>query len=355
MDREHRNFVVAALSFLVVVTLTAGTVLAEAIPEIPSGTTVRVRMVDKLSSEDTEAGDIFHGTLDDAIVVNGKELYPKGADVSGRVADVHRSGRLSEPGQLDLVLTTISSGRVATSISVEPLVIKGESHTKSNATKIGGGAALGAIIGAVAGGGKGAAIGTVAGGAAGTGAAAATGKKAAVVESEAILAFKTTSASSTATTSPNTSAEPPVLQTRPPANTPQNVTSAQANTASAPAPANNQATPPPADEQQEQTPLFTLRDRRIIRTCIQQNAGDFPADLLNRPELPSGSERDIKRGGTLPTEASQQARSLPLECVNQLPRLPTDMDRVVYNGRVLLINSRNHIVDMFDLEEESGQ
>ena len=55
MNRKHREIVSAALSFLVVMVFTAGTLLAEAIPEIPSGTTIRVRMVDKLSSEDTEA------------------------------------------------------------------------------------------------------------------------------------------------------------------------------------------------------------------------------------------------------------------------------------------------------------
>ena len=112
---------------------------------------------------------------------------------------MHPTGRLSEPGELDLVLNTVSSGTVAESIHVEPLVIKGESHSKSNVTKIGGGAALGAVIGAIAGGGKGAAIGTLAGGAAGTGAAAATGKKPAIVESEAVLTFVTSSASAPAT------------------------------------------------------------------------------------------------------------------------------------------------------------
>ena len=124
-------------------------------------------MIDNLSSEQTQMGDTFRGTLDEAIVVNGRELYPKGADVIGRVTDVHPTGRLSEPGELDLVLSTVSSGTVAASIHVEPLVIKGDSHAKSNVTKIGGGAALGAVIGAIAGGGKGAAIGTLAGGAAG--------------------------------------------------------------------------------------------------------------------------------------------------------------------------------------------
>src|SRR6185312_4255839 len=61
----------------------------------------------------------------------------------------------------------------------------------SNATKVGGGAILGAIIGGIAGGGKGAAIGAGAGAAAGTGAAAATGKKEAKIDPESIVRFVT--------------------------------------------------------------------------------------------------------------------------------------------------------------------
>ena len=76
--------------------------------------------------------------------------------------------------------------------------MKGESHGKSNATKIGGGAALGAIIGAIAGGGKGAAVGTVAGGAAGTGAAAATGKREVEIASETVLSFVTSTSADVA-------------------------------------------------------------------------------------------------------------------------------------------------------------
>ena len=69
---------------------------------------------------------------------------------------------------------------------------KGKSHTKSNVTKIGGGAAAGALIGGVAGGGKGALIGTAAGAGAGTGLAAATGKEEAVIHAETAIAFTTT-------------------------------------------------------------------------------------------------------------------------------------------------------------------
>ncbi|HEV2728799.1 MAG TPA: hypothetical protein VGV15_02105, partial [Terriglobales bacterium] len=63
-----------------------------------------------------------------------------------------------------------------------------------NLTKIGGGAAAGALIGGLAGGGKGALIGTAVGAGAGTGVAAATGKQEAVVHSESTLTFALSSA-----------------------------------------------------------------------------------------------------------------------------------------------------------------
>ncbi len=307
--------------------------LAQRSLEIPSGTSIRVRMTDNLSSEQTQMGDTFRGTLDEPIVVNGRELYPKGADVIGRVTDVHPTGRLSEPGELDLVLNTVSSGTVAASIHVEPLVLKGESHAKSNVTKIGGGAALGAVIGAIAGGGKGAAIGTLAGGAAGTGAAAATGKKPATVESEAVLTFVTSSTS--APTTP------------PPANTSSN----EPPPPSAPAPAASEVAPNSDSSTDVDTPLFSLRDRRTIRTCVSEHASDFPAGTTQRPELPSGSERQIHRGGTLPSEIQNQAQSLPLSCEDQLPKLSNDLERVIYGGRAILIDSKGRVLDTFYLDE----
>ena len=112
---------------------------AQKAPEIPSGTTIKVRLIDRLTSVEARIGDNFHATLEEPIMINDKELYPRGADVTGRVVDVHQSGRLSEPGELDLVLSTVSSGGRTSSLRVTLLVMKGESHGKSNATKIGGG------------------------------------------------------------------------------------------------------------------------------------------------------------------------------------------------------------------------
>ncbi len=309
--------------------------LAQRSLDIPSGTSIRVRMIDNLSSEQTQMGDTFRGTLDEPIEANGRTLYPKGADVIGRVTDVHATGRLTEPGELDLVLNTVSSGTVAESIHVEPLVIKGESHSKSNVTKIGGGAALGAVIGAIAGGGKGAAIGTLAGGAAGTGAAAATGKKPAIVESEAVLTFVTSSASTATVPPPAPPHEAAEAAATPPP-------------ASDSAPTITSDSPPGGDDSAQ---LFTLRDRRTIRSCVTEHASDLPVGATQRPELPSGSERQIHRGGSLPSEVQSQAQSLPLVCEEQLPKLPSDLERVVYAGRVLLIDSKGQVLDMFYLDQ----
>src|SRR2546429_8844796 len=164
---------------------------ADVYSNVPAGTSLQVRIIDKLSSETANVGDSFQGTLAAPVVVNGRTLFSKGADVTGEVLSVERSGRLSTPGELHLTLRTIRSGGRTYNLAVEPFMVKGESHAKSNVTKIGGGAGLGALIGAIAGGGQGAAIAPRAGAAAGTGVAAGTGKKPAEVETESVLNWVT--------------------------------------------------------------------------------------------------------------------------------------------------------------------
>ncbi|MGH9657815.1 MAG: hypothetical protein ACRD96_04670, partial [Bryobacteraceae bacterium] len=79
-------------------------------------------------------------------------------------------------------------------VRTETFAKKGPESKKEDAAKVGGGAALGAIIGAIAGGGKGAAIGAGVGGAAGAGTVAATRGKAAVLSSETRISFRLTEA-----------------------------------------------------------------------------------------------------------------------------------------------------------------
>jgi hypothetical protein len=153
--------------------------------DFPAGTRFTVRVNQEISSGTAKAGQSWDGVLAQSVTSNGKVLAKSGAAVSGKVVAVTPSGRLKTPGKLTLRLTSVDGKPVASSA----FVVQGKSHTKSNAIKIGGGAAAGALIGGIAGGGKGAAIGTLVGGGAGAGTAAATGKQEAVIRAESAITF----------------------------------------------------------------------------------------------------------------------------------------------------------------------
>jgi hypothetical protein len=156
---------------------------------IPAGTEVQVRLGQTIKSNKAKSGDVWAGTLASDLVVGGKTIAKRGANVRGRVVDAEASGRLSGVAQLALQLTSVTIDGKETPVLTENVTEAGGNHNKRNAALIGGGAAAGAIIGALAGGGKGAAIGAGAGGAAGTGGAAATGKKDISFPVESILTF----------------------------------------------------------------------------------------------------------------------------------------------------------------------
>jgi hypothetical protein len=168
--------------------------LVAAAQTIPAGTRLMVRIGSQINSGTARAGNKFDANLGRGLVVDGKTIAKEGAPVTGKVTYAKSSGRLHAPGELTLRLTSVEVGGKMIPLSSSGYHVKGKSHTKSNATKIGGGAAVGAILGGVFGGGKGALIGTAAGGAAGTGLAAATGKEEAVVHAESAVTFTTTAA-----------------------------------------------------------------------------------------------------------------------------------------------------------------
>jgi hypothetical protein len=177
---------VLSLTLLFVVLVSAET--------IPAGTKLTVRLESQISSRSAKAGQTFHANLAHNLVVNGKKIADAGTPARVKVTYAKSSGRLHDPGQLTLRLSAIEINGKTAPISSTAYHAKGKSHTKGNVEKIGGGAAAGALIGGLAGGGKGALIGTAAGAGAGTGLAAATGKEEAAVPAEAALTFTTTTA-----------------------------------------------------------------------------------------------------------------------------------------------------------------
>jgi hypothetical protein len=158
---------------------------------IPAGTLISVRLAETLSSEKNTAGDAFSATLDQPIVIDGFAIAERGARVRGKVVEADRAGRIKGVAMLSVALTSMhtSDGQDVT-LATESFVKEGPKSRGDDAKKVGVGAALGAAIGAIAGGGKGAAIGAGVGGAAGAGTVAATRGKASELPVETRLSFR---------------------------------------------------------------------------------------------------------------------------------------------------------------------
>lgn len=156
-----------------------------------TGMLLPVRLVDGLSSERNNPGDMFAGTLDAPLVVDRLVIAERGARVEGRVVSSDRGGKVKGVAALSVELTRIhlSDGQTI-AIHTDSFERHADTTHGQDAAKVGAGAALGAIIGAIAGGGKGAAIGAGAGGAAGAGGVLLTRGKAATLPSETRVTFR---------------------------------------------------------------------------------------------------------------------------------------------------------------------
>jgi hypothetical protein len=109
------------------------------------------------------------------------------------VVDAKPLGRFKGGASLELRLTSVTVNGTPLSITTSAISRTEKGKGKRTAVLAGGGTALGAIVGGLAGGGKGAAIGALAGGGAGAGGAAFTGNKDILIPAESALSFRLTS------------------------------------------------------------------------------------------------------------------------------------------------------------------
>lgn len=146
---------------------------------IPRNTILALELLTPVSTDASQRGDRIQ-----ARVVEPAEFA--GYIVDGHIAQVKRAGKVKDRAQLQLSFDQIRSNdnRVAQLhaelVEIAPMGggsepqvdseggVKGPSSTKDDAAKVGAATGVGAIIGAIAGGGKGAAIGAIIGGGAGT-------------------------------------------------------------------------------------------------------------------------------------------------------------------------------------------
>ena len=141
---------------------------------IPSGTILRLSLIDALDSDKSQAGDRFAGNLSEDLVVNGSTLLPRGTLLHGRVIDAVGSGKVKGLASIRLELTEIVQNKKTVPITTDTFGAQAEPTKARDAGIVAGGAGVGAAIGAIAGGKKGAGIGAIVGGGGGTGVVLAT-------------------------------------------------------------------------------------------------------------------------------------------------------------------------------------
>lgn len=138
---------------------------------LPAGTVLPVELTTRVGSEVSHVEDTVRGTLRRAVVVQGVQAFPAGTAVIGHVTSADRSAKVKGRARVAFRFTTIDPPGDAQRLTMRTDTVSrlAPATKKTDAAKIGGGAAGGAIIGGILGGGDGAAKGAAIGGAAGTG------------------------------------------------------------------------------------------------------------------------------------------------------------------------------------------
>jgi outer membrane murein-binding lipoprotein Lpp len=136
------------------------------------GTQLALRLESALSSENSREGDAVLARVEGATGPAGDVALPGGTLVKGRVVEARESGRVKGRARIAVVFDRIVVRGTEHPLETIAVVETAKSAKKRDAAMIGGGAAIGAFLGAVTGGNpaKGAAIGA----GAGTGAVLAT-------------------------------------------------------------------------------------------------------------------------------------------------------------------------------------
>jgi peptidoglycan hydrolase-like protein with peptidoglycan-binding domain len=148
---------------------------------VPEDSVIAVQMDGTLTSRTAHVGDKFTATVTVPVYVDGATVIPAGSLIEGRITQVTPAKRMSRSGSIavefdDLLLPNGARvGLVGMLTSDDPRTrrrIDDEGRVSAEGSErkvvfIGGGGALGAILGGIAGGGKGAALGGVVGAGAG--------------------------------------------------------------------------------------------------------------------------------------------------------------------------------------------
>lgn len=154
---------------------------------IPAGTHIRIRTDEPIHVRGYADNRIYYGRVaEDVIGENGQVMIPRGARAELIVTNLGDHEKA-----VDLESISFDDHRyMVDATAYEHARHPGLGENQRTGEYVGGGALLGTIIGAIAGGGKGAAIGALAGGGAGAGTEVLTRGREVHIPAESVLTFR---------------------------------------------------------------------------------------------------------------------------------------------------------------------
>jgi len=141
---------------------------------IPSGTTLSATLATSLASNTSKVEDVVRATLKTPVSIEGFDLLPAGAKITGHVTRAEAAAKVKGRALLAFRFNSVDRSDGTEHITTETITREAASTKGKDAAKIGIGAAAGGVIGGIIGGGSGAATGAAVGGGAGTAAVLAT-------------------------------------------------------------------------------------------------------------------------------------------------------------------------------------
>jgi len=157
---------------------------------IPAGTSLAIRIDQRISVKSSHAGDTFTGEVVQPIRASDDSvLVPKGATVGGVIEASRRRGHFKGASRLELRLTSLTLNGTQYPLATRDVARTKKGKGKRTAGLIGGGAGLGMLVGGVATGGVGLVVGGLVGGGAGTAVAGTTGNRDLDIPAESVVRF----------------------------------------------------------------------------------------------------------------------------------------------------------------------
>ncbi len=162
---------------------------------VPAQSVLGLSLETPLSTEQSRVEDRVEARVTRDVIIEGKVAIPAGTRAIGSVTIVERGGKVKERARLAFRFHTLRlPDDTELGVSTEPIYREGESVGRKSTTRIGGAAGVGAVIGAILGGGKGAAIGGGLGAAGGAATVMAGDRQAVVLRAGMPLSVRTEAA-----------------------------------------------------------------------------------------------------------------------------------------------------------------